>query len=233
MKLQQERLLVQQLETEAAHMHLAGQAGPIGCSVRPFRDHRYRSALAQDRLRQPLHPEHLSRLQDNLCMGVPDAMQLGYTSAASIYIFSSLVTEAAGACICSPVNSPASLLLDTASSHKQPEFWAGSDNHHHADPQALRDNAANSDRENGQSPTPQTAHQHTPMLERGPGNFMRLPSWSGSAADKKVCRRQSDSPYSDRDAFTVNESPLRRSSIDARNARYGCCISDSHRMCTS
>jgi len=233
MKLQQERLLVQQLETEAAHMHLAGEAGPIACSIRPFCVHTYCSALAQDRLRQPLGLEHMLWLQDNVCMGILEAIQLGYRSAAPIFILPSLVIEAAGACIRSPVTSPASLLLDTASSHKQPEFSAGSDNHHHAEPQALRDNAANSDREDGQSPTPQTAHQHTPVLERGPGNFMRLPSWSGSAADKKVCRRQSDSPYSDRDAFTVNESPLRRSSIDARNARYGCCISDSHRMCSS
>ncbi len=77
-KLQQERLLVQQLETEAAHMHLAGEAGHIECSIRPFRVHRYCSAPAQDRLRQPLGLEHLSQLQDNLCMGVSDAIQLGY-----------------------------------------------------------------------------------------------------------------------------------------------------------
>ncbi len=125
MKLQQERLLVQQLETEAAHMHLAGEAGPIACSIRPFCVHTYCSALAQDRLRQPLGLEHMLWLQDNVCMGIPEAIQLGYRSAAPIYILPSLVIEAAGACIRSPVTSPASLLLDTASSHKQPEFRQG------------------------------------------------------------------------------------------------------------
>ena len=75
-----------------------------------------------------------------------------------------------------------------------------------------RDNAAHSSRENRHSLVPPAAQQLHSSKSESEGVFMSLPAWSGSAADSRGSRRQSQPQHVRSKGFKSHDSPLRRSS---------------------
>ena len=90
-----------------------------------------------------------------------------------------------------------------------------------AEPRAVHENVAFSTSEDSLSPSPPVAKQQLhPSKPQSAGLFMSLPAWSGSAADTRELRRQSQPQHTRGKGFMTHASPLRRSSSHGGEAPH-------------